>query len=548
MNVAENTNWEWFWWNGSRYRGDPPFFSGFSKADLETFRMHLKRKYGTDAALAKAWNDPAVTFDTAKMPTEKEILSSSAGALLDVARDRKTGDWFEYRNASLGHAFITLCGMVKEFSGGKLLAGGYYGYAAGLAAGSGHPIHDVGHNGFLEAAKSPNVNYFRAPAGYGSRRLGMSGTISMPWATMRLRHKVAFVECDMRTPLQDNRGASDIPVGRTATLDQTLDLMNRFFGKMAATGNSYYWYDISDGAFLNPVLTAHLKHQMEIYNTLPPVRDLTPREIAAVGDRDSVYYTKRNNSKDALMEAAVRCVLQVMPKLGAPFDLCCTADLVEGKLPPKKFYVMYNSYMLSKEYREALMRRFEAEKAHVLWLYCAGVSYPDRGPDAAFSGDFLGVKLRRDDTKRRAKLQLEPAWGTDTVTSMYTSFPWFIPEAGFDEVIGRDENGAPALVSVKRGNSTHYLSTLPNLSEGIIRKLAEKAGVRFYTPDTADPAWIGNDLVFLHCATSGAKRLTPAPGTVMKQILGPEVRPTLKPGEMWFGEAGRTYGFLVVPE
>ena len=153
-----------------------------------------------------------------------------------------------------------------------------------------------------------------------------------------------------------------------------------------------------------------------------------------------------------------------------------------------------------------------------------------------------------DKTPRRPKLRLEPEWGGLERMSSMTSFPWFIPEAGFDEVIGRDENGAPALVSVKRGNSTHYLSTLPDLSTEIIRRLAEKAGVCFYTPDTTDPAWIGHDLVFLHCATSGEKRLTVAPGTVLKQILGPEVKPILKSGETWSGEAGRTYGFQVVRE
>ena len=546
VNVAENVNWEWFWWNGSRYKGEKPFFSGFSKADLAAFRMHLKRKYRDDAALARAWNDPAVTLDTARMPSEKEILGSSAGSLLDVARNRKVIDWFEYRNASLGHAFITLCKFVKEFSDGKLLAGGYYAYAVGLASGSGHPIHDVGHNAFLEAAESPYVNFFRAPAGYASRRLGMAGSISVPWATMRMRNKVVFVECDMRTPLKDNRGYSDIPVARTATIDQSFDLMNRFFGKMAATGNSYYWYDITDGGFVNPALESQLKRQMELYNALPPVQNLTPREIAAVGDRDTIYYTRRNNSKDTLMEAAVRCAVRTLPKLGAPYDLCCTADLVSGKLPPKKFYVMYNAYMLSKEYREALLRRFEAEKASVLWLYCVGASYPDRGPKAEFCADFLGVKVRMDASKRRPKLRLEPAWGGGEAVSMFASSPWFLPESGFDEVLGRDENGAPALVRVTRGGATHYLSTLPDLPAPVVRRLAEKSGVHFYTPDTNDPAWIGNDLVFLHCATSGSKALTLRPGTVLKQILGPDVRKTLRSGEAWFGEAGRTYGFQVV--
>ena len=550
VNVAENTNWEWFWWNGSRYKGDKPFFSGFAPADTATFRMHLKRKYANDAELAAAWKQPGVTLDTATMPKASEINGSHAGALLDVERDKRVIDWFEYRNASLGEAFISLCRDLKELSGCKWLAGGYFGYFLGLASGSGHPIHDVGHNSFLEVAKSPFVDFVRAPANYGKRRLGLSDGNSIPFDTFLARKKVVYVECDLRSALkEDPAGYGDVPIARPATLRQNIDIMNRTFGMMCATGCAYYWYDITGGAYLHPAYTAQLRKQMEIYAGLPPATGTTPTEIMAVGDRDTVYYTRRNNGKDAVLEAAAQGVVNTLPYVGAPFGVGCTDDLLEpGLIPPRKFYIMFNAWMLPEAKRAALLKRFESEKAHVLWLYAAGASRPEVGPRAEYCADFLGLKVRMDEKSRRPKFVPDDKFGGPSGESIRKSAPWFVPVSGFDEVLGRDENGDPALVSLKRNGATHYFSTLPNLPVEAVRELARRAGVFLYTPDTRDPAWIGNDLVFIHTATAGAKRIALPPGTKLKRILGGLSKDEFAPGEAWPGEAGRTYGFQVVRE
>jgi len=547
VNVAENVNWEWFWWNGSRYRGEKPFFSGFSPADTATFRLHLKRKYKDDAALAAAWKQSGVTLDTASMPTAAEINGSHFGALLDPTCDQKVSDWFEYRNASLGEAFISLCRDVKELSDGKWLAGGYFGYFLGLSGGSGHPIHDVGHNSFLEAAKSPYVDFVRAPANYGKRRLGLSDGNSIPYDTFLARHKVVYVECDLRSALkEDPAGYGDVPIARPATLRQNIDVMNRTFGMVCATGCANYWYDITAGAYLHPAYTAQFRKQLGIYSQLPPAQGTTPTEIMAVGDRDSIYYSRRNNGKDAVLEAAAQCIQNTLPYVGAPFGVCCTDDLLTpGLIPPRKFYILYNAWMLPEAKRAALLKRFEAEKAHVLWLYAAGATLPGASPSAENMEKLLGIKFRTDTTSRRPKLVMA---GFPESVSLRKSAPWFVPVSGFDAVLGRDENGDPALVSVKRNGATHYFSTLPNLEREVVRELARRAGVRLYTPDVRDPAWIGNDLVFIHTATAGKKRVTAAPGAKLKRLLGGLPKEEYLSGETWAAEAGRTYGFLVVRE
>lgn len=543
-NVAENTNWEWFWWTG---RGEKFYVSGYSPADYASFRAFLRKKYASDAELAKAWGQPGVTFDTAKMPTLAYQLRGTVGVLLDAEKDRSLIDWFDFRNQVIAEAVIDLCKSLKEFSDGKWLTGAYYGYYVNQCTNVGsHSIHSAGHNGFWEVANSPYVDYIRAPSIYRLRRLGLPEGNQAPQDTFLLHGKVVYIECDMRTFAKEDPRHTDLRISRPATAEETLAEMNRMFAMMCATDCSYYWYDITYGAYLHPVLTSMLKKQREIYSSLPPIRGFTPVEIAVAGDRDSVYYTKHNNPTDSLLPAIAVPLVEEFPRIGAPFRMLSNADLLEDKTPEHRFYVMYTSFMLSKEQRAALLKRFEREHASVLWLYAPGAFYPDQGPKPEFCADFLGVTMRMDDRKRRPRIKVAKEWGGALGVNSRNLSPWFMPVSGYDEVLGVDDHGDPVLVCVRRNGATHYISTLTNLPIGTLREMAKRAGVHLYTADTRDPAWIGSDLVFIHTATAGTKRVTVPRGRRLKRLVGALDKEFLDSGEEWRGEAGRTYGFLVV--
>ena len=544
-NVAENTNWEWFWWHG---RGGKPYVTGASPADVAAFRVMLRRKYATDAELAARWGDPSVTLDTAEMPPAALHRSASVGTLLDTKRDRRLMDWFEFRNLALAEAVIDLCRSLKEFSGGAWLTGAYYGSFVSQCCGVGYPIQDAGHNGFLEVARSPDVDFVRAPASYRHRAPGQSDAAAQPWDTFLRRDKIVYIECDMRTALKFDPVSGDARVSRPATTAQTVEIMNRMFGMMCATGCSYYWYDIADGSFLDPVLIRTLKRQHEIYAALPPVAGLTPPEIAMIGDRDSVYRTKRNNDGDAILPAIAFPLMSGLPKLGAPYRVGCIDDLLDGTLPPCRFYIMFNALMMSAETRQKLMEKFDREKASVLWLYAPGAFYPERGPEAGCCADFLGLKMRMENIRRRPTLAISREWGGGRFDGMgRNTAPWFIPESGFDEAIGRDERDIPVVVTFRRGGATHYFSALPELPPQLLRRMAERAGVHFYvSAGSADPVWIGNDTITLHAASDGEKRLITPPGTKLRRLAGCVGKEELSSGESWHAETGGTCVFQVV--
>ena len=543
ISLAEHTNSEWFW--TIRGVGNKPVVSGYSPADLAAFREFLRRKYRDDAALAAAWKMPDMTFDTAQMPPAELHKKGRIGTLLDPERDRRLMDWFEYRNLSLAEALIELCRIVKDASGGKLLAGAYYGYFVEMASNIPRSIHDHGHNGWLATAKSPYVDFVRAPTRYDLRRIGSPDGIMQVYDTYTRHGKVVYLECDLRTAYRESRNAGlTIYVAHPTTGYQTVAVLNRAFGMSLAAGIARYWYDISAGGYREPVLQALLKEHKRIYDELPPVKNLTPRDVAVVLDRDSVYYTKRN-AKDAVMPAVAGPLFRDLNRMGASFRVIDLDDLWDEELPPHKFYIMANAFCLSREQRERLLKRFAAEKATVVWLYAPGAFYPERGPKAEFCGDFLGIKtVMSEKVDAPVMKSVEPL--PEMSCTVPTPFaPWFYPESGFDEVLGRDGEGRPMLVKVGRDGATHCFSTLPALPVEILRQLAERAGVRFYSPDTCDPVWVGNDVVFLHAAAGGKKSILLPPGTRMRGLIGPCKGKVFASGQKWYAEAGSTHGFLV---
>ena len=543
MSVAEHINSEWFW--TIRNAKNDPVVSGYSPADLATFRAFLWSKYRDDAALAAAWRMPGATIDSAEMPPAESHTKGRIGTLLDPERDRRLMDWFEYRNLSLAEALIHFCRTVKTASGGDLLAGAYYGYFVEMCSNIPRPIHDHGHNGYLETAKSPYVDFVRAPTRYTLRHIGSSDGIMQLYDTYTRHGKVVYLECDLRTAYRESRNAGlTIYVAHPTTGCQTVAAMDRAFGMTLAAGIAHYWYDISAGGYREPVLQARLKEHKRIYDELPPVRGLTPRDVAVVLDRDSVYCTRRN-AKDTIMPAVTEPLFRDLNRMGAAFRVLSLDDLWDETLPPHKFYIMANAFCLSGEQREKLMRRFAAEKAAVVWLYAPGAFYPDRGPKAEFCGDFLGIKTvmsEKPDAPVMHTVRPLPRLSCSTPTPFA---PWFYPKSGFDEIAGRDNSGRPMLVSVKRDGATHHFSTLPALPAEALRHLAGRAGVHFYTPDTTDPAWVGNDVVFIHAAAGGKKSILLPSGTKLRGLVGPHKGKVIGSGEKWDAEAGSTHGFLV---
>lgn len=539
VSISESVNSEWFW-----RRGDPGNYgeTGYSKGDYATFRSYLREKYNSDEKLAEAWNSSGTTLDNFTMPAPDDISFGRYGVLLDPKLDRKLMDWFEFRSRSIAEAIMELCKCVKQETDNKWLAGAYYGYFVEFCNLSRRSIHDIGHNGFLEVARSPYVDFVRAPSRYDARYIGQANGNMIPQDTFKLRNKLVYIEHDFRSFTETREVANHW--GRHNTPAESIGALNRDFGMMLAQGVTQYWLDF--GSWLEEKLLLDvIREQSHILDELPPSQGLTPYEFCIVGDRTSIYYTKRN-SFDSMIDATFGSLGRSFNEAGMPFRIIVTDDLLEpGLVPPHKFYLMTNALTMSKERRTALLKRFKEEKATVLWLYAPGLYYPDsQGIMPTNVGDFLGLKCKMTSSKKTvASMVICPEIGGGMCSSWNSSAPWFYVESGYDKVLGRDAAGQAMLVEKKINGVTHYFSTLPNLPDTLMQNLAEKSGVHVYG-NSGDPLWIGNDVIFLHAKSGGEKAIILRPGTRMKAIVGP-FSGELESEEKFNAIAGQTYGFLI---
>jgi len=536
---------EWLWAHGRGH--GKRMFSGWEQASLDAYRKYLRRIYGNDPAkLAAAWKKPGVTFDNALPPAPDRIDNASVGDMLDPQRDKDIIEWSDFRNECLANAFITMCRMGKSVGNNRWIAGAYYGYINMLSWMHNY-LQDSGHMRIAEVARSPHVDYVIGPTLYHWRTLGNGDGMMQPAESFSAHGTAVVAELDLRTYTEPNE--YETRNGRMSTPEMSVSAINRTMGMLFARGCAGHWLEMYDRWFREPMLLDLLKSYCDLYMSLPeePAGTVT-RDVCVVSDQRSTAFV-RTNHPNGIHVLLIAEFMRRMPEIGVGFNHIITQDLVEpGRIEPQKFYIITNLFAISAADRQAMLKRFEKERATVLWLYAPGVSFPDRGPDARFASELLGITLAMDNVKKNQLITFaDPEkWGVKEFYSRVNLAPWFTAVSGFDEVIARTSEGKPALVKWQRNGVTNYFCTIPNPPPEVLRRIAAEAGAKVWIK-SGDPIWAGNDFVTVHARTGGSKQLDLPAGMAARSVIGPDVG-TLRTGESFDAKAGITYGFIVTRE
>lgn len=537
IGLSEGWNSEWFW---STLGGAA---SGYSAADLDTFKTYLKESYSGDEALAKAWNMPGLTFDTVKMPMPKEIdHGASCGELADPAKDRRIMDYFRFRNRALGDAVETFAKVVKEESGNRYLVGIYYGYFV-MFSHVNRKLQTVGHLEIERLARSPYVDMFWAPSLYHWRQIGMPDGVMQAADALSAYGKLTVVEQDMRTFSEPSHMQAGN--GRTNNPDQTINAMHRALGMLLARGIGMHWYDMHEIWFREKVLLETMKDINDTYMALPDVKNTTPTEVCLVSDVESAYYTRHNFNRHP-NKGSVYEFLRTFNYAGIPFRHVFVNDLLDkDRIPAHKLYILTSPVMMTPEKYQQLMSRFRKEKAAVLHLYATGVTRPEQGPSAENMGNLLGMKFVMD--KRNALPVCRPAKGNKfkAFANPVASSPWFYPVSGFDQVMGVAANGQPVLVKKADNGVTVYFSTLMKPGLEIIRQIARESGVHIYSDDTRNALHIGNDCLFILPSYDGKTVINLPEGRKLYGMIGEYKGKEFASGESIEIRNGTCAAFLV---
>ncbi len=253
------------------------------EAMTRTFRAWLQKKYGTEAALRKAWNDSRVTLATAAVPGVPPRQESSLLGVRDPQREAQVMDYYRCQQRVVADCLETFGQVVKEETGDRCLYGAYYGYFFEVP-----PQTQGGHLEIERLLSSKVMDYFAAPYGYEWRLMGQDGRLRSPAEAFRLGGKVHMVEADTRTHLHSRN-----EYGRVQNLGESLAAIRREFSTAMTEGTALWFCDFgpndNGGWFDDPAMMKEIARLYALDEELIRQPRHRTAEVAVVCDPASFY-------------------------------------------------------------------------------------------------------------------------------------------------------------------------------------------------------------------------------------------------------------------
>ncbi len=358
----------------------------FSPPMLAYFKEFLREKYGTDQALAAAWNNDVKSFDQVRIPqlAERTLYAgvgelvlrrydsrSSFGTLANPDFSEFESDYYRAVNRSVADAIIRFGRRVKQLSGGKLLTGAFYGHLTcsiyhemGVAA----AVERIQDSGAIDICSAPGTYFNRAVGGYATSRAPMS--------SFNLRKMIWWNEDDTRTHLSDP--SNHVKWSQAADAWESCELLKRDMAKNLTQRSWSWWFENTnrDKWYHHPELIATIGRIQELFAASRRLAAPRGAEVALLVSEPSIFHTDHETLRDQLMWQREL----EFDRAGVPYDYYYVRDLAHPAMPDYKLYVFLNALTLSDADRAAIREKIARKGATALWIYAPGLINPEASP------------------------------------------------------------------------------------------------------------------------------------------------------------------------
>lgn len=520
---------EWFYIGGWENK-IPCFGEGVDRS----FRRWLAERYKTLDALAAAWKRRVGSWDEITAPAENERRTGNLGQLLDPRSQRPLIDFHEFLQEMMAQAISEIARSCKSVAPDKAVIL-FYGYLYELAGWPGG-VGTTGHYGWRWMLDDPNVEIYCSPISYGDRQLGGVGRFMAPVDSVALHGKRWFNEDDTRTPLAND------PIGQVPTIEGSQWVHLRNFAHIFPRRMGCWYMDLGATGWLNhPDLWANIARLRRLYEQHLSEPCRFQPEIAAIVDERSALYTPAGSALPPTLISDLRSPLY---RIGTSVGWYLLDDLVAGRIPPAKMYVMQNAFVLDDTQREKLLDTFRRQQATVVWFYAPGYLDPEGGPVSPQAFEQL-TGMRLAELSAPVADRAEPLPGSEWCegvapfgTGRGDLRPQFAVQDGPRvEVIAQWPNGQAAVaVSEAAGYRSVFIGCLGAPPE-LFRNIARRSAVHIYC-DTNDMIETDGRFLAISATSEGSKVLVlPGPAKVFDALSGEmiaqghQVRLTLALGE-----------------
>ena len=471
-----------------------------SKPMQAKFREFLGEKYGTDAALQKAWRDPSVTLATASIPTTAERKAQKS-YLHDPIGERRQIDFILCMGKARRELLLMWAKAIKQELPGRL-CGIYYG---DLFNGSLYP--PCGGGADDEIFTSPYIDFMSRAYSYESSYRNAGGTAmhGISPAQFRKYNKLAIAEADIRThravkvrpPRHYLRNVDDTV---SVTLrDMTNAILNgagvQFLSLAAPTHAS--WFDSPE--FMD-AMGRGIKVWKELFKA-GPMHSIA--DVAWVIDphrRDTDGYQERLKNKLAVV--LYQYSVFEMHRTG------CMVDVLTWKefLASEKDYravVFSNAFEVSDTDRKILKRKIRKKGVASIWIYAPGILTGEGFSDRSMS-ELTGMAL----TAVHGKRVMNMNWNSGSITRADVGDFADAPTVKVTDrkakglAVWMDDFTTAAAVKTLDDGSTALFSGLPITDYRHWRRIFRKVGCRVFS-EGGFMCRMNSALLMVHVGTPG---------------------------------------------
>ena len=506
---------EWHYWGFPHQPDTGP-------AMTARFRRWLREKYGDDATLQAAWNDPGVTLATAVVPGLAPRQHTAAGVFRDPAKERSVIDYYQCQHDVVADDVIHFCRTAKENWPRPLITGLFYGYF----------LHEPGAmpqtGGHLEEQRilnSPYVDYLSGPLSYelDVRRLGGTGQSRGLLESCRLHGKLWLDEMDQPTALGDAFGRD--PPFRQTTIEDSIAVMRRNAVCPLSRGMGLWWYDFGPkghgGWWDDPQLMAEVGRLKSLFDrySLKPYRP--EADVLMVFDTRTFYFLGGQDQTDAISFAVINSLSADACHSGVMFDTIYLSDLERVDWSRYRAVVFANTFVLTAAQRQYITQHVARGGRHLIWLYAPGYSDGQR-LSTDFVSQAIGIAVERTSLASPPKVEVR--------TSRLPAIEFQIDRPVRPLLAVKDEAATPlgryagtsqvAFARKKLADSTAWFCGLPLRNPGLMCEIFRRAGAHVYD-EKDNVVYSGSGILCVHTETGGRRSLSLRNGKHIEAELPP---------------------------
>ena len=367
------------------------------------------------------------------------------------------------------------------------------------------------------------MDFFCAPLGYNQRYDGEAAGYMWMTDGCLAAGKALIVEDDLRLCPWTVNGVEFLTrdaVGPTFDMEDSVSQIEREVAKELVDNVGNWYMDLQPGFFSRETFSDVIETATnEFVVNLAREKDSTG-DVCYIIDED-LYTNLAHNywvSYDTL-QWLMKASTTEFAKLGMSVDSYHLSDLVKGRVPDHKIYIMLSPVEIDEEEKAAIEKYLKKDDKVIVWEYLCGASDGETF-SAQNMSEMVGMNVTFDSTERNqsAVVSNKKHWLTEgqngrffgnTKGREYVTPTAVVTDASAEVLAYMSDDASDGALAVKdMGEWTTIYSSVPAIPAEILRNLLKQYDVHMYSESTNDAIFANDNYVAINATYGGEKEIT----------------------------------------